>query len=584
MRENSLRGYGRRFPDLRQNVRAMMTLARRTNLRRPSGRGRVLVAAVIAIGGAHESSIARAEVGAADERAALAATQPAPLEAQGHVTRANVIPVRLRFYADDDHRAGAGDVRERLAQLCASMNRISEPALGVRFTIESVRSWHRTSARDPLTRALGELEKLDPARDVDWVVGLLAPPTQMSSDMHEAGMARTLGRHFVLRGMGSAAERAAFARRYPTLERMNAADLALTFSRRSQHKEAVIFLHEWAHTLGALHVTDPTRILSPTYTTEASVLAPMDVGLLNAALEDRFQDRVGVAMGARDWPHLRAFLARTPPGAWDPRDRARLEAVLGSGTTGSAGPEPAGNDDPFPFIAAARAALTHHDLGQAEIDAAQAAVRAARTSPPDASAWLAIAQVDLQLGAFTAAEEALDRAATDPAATGLRVQVQRARRFHGLPARWPGISPDQEAAFVVSFSQADAALTSTRPARARTLIEAGLHRFSAAPGWLMLACDLAMRESRNQQAHDQCNAALAGMEDLPRAHFLRGTLLLATGKTALALTSLRRAVDLDPAQPAFWDALGEVHAVLGRDEEFRQLRAERARSPAAPNR
>ena len=382
-------------------------------------------------------------------------------------------------------------------------------------------------------------------------------------------MARTLGRHFVMRAMGSWAERAAFARAYPALERTNAADLELTFRRRSQHKEAVVFLHEWAHTLGALHVADPTRILSPTYTTEASVLGPMEVGLLNAALDDR--------LGGRGWPHLRAFLAHAPSDSWDPRDRARLETVLGGHDDSAARAHT--DDDPAPFIAAAQAALSRHDLTQAQVQAAEAAVRAGRTSPPNPAAWLAVARIDLRIGALTWADQALARAAGEAAAPALGAQVQNARRFHGLPAHWPGLAAEQEPAFLVSFTQADAALTA--PRRARPLIAAGLRRFAAAPGWLMLACDLSMRESHNGAAMDQCTAALSAMEELPRAHFLLGTLQLAAGKTTVALTSLQRAVDLDPGQPVYWDALGEVHAVLGRDDEFRKLRAERARAGAA---
>jgi hypothetical protein len=557
---------------VRHNDPGMMALMRRSSFQRRAvtvglflSLSRVVLAPQVAL----------AQPAANDERAALAASQPAPLEAHGHATRTPVVVLRFRFYADDDHRAGAGDLSERLAQVFASLNRITEGALGVRFAIESVRPWHRGSAQGPLDVGLDQLEKLDPARDVDWVVGLIGGRAQISSDIHEAGTARTLGRHFVMRAMGSLGERAAFARTHPALDRTNPADLELTFTRRTRHKEAVVFLHEWAHTLGALHVADPTRILSPTYTTDAGVLGPMEVGLLNAALDDR------LGSNGRDWKHLRTFLAQAPAGDWDTRDRARLDAVLGGGTPTSVVGDASGGDA-APLIAAARTALLRRDLASAQRHAAAATLRAGHSSPSDPATWLAIAQIDLQIGALTWAEQALARVAADPAVPGLRAQAQHARRFHGLPARWPGIAPDQEPTFVASFTEADAVLTGPRSVPARPLIEAGLQRFSGAPGWLMLACDLALRESRNKLATDRCTAALAGMEELPRAHFLLGTMALAAGKTAAALTSLRRAVDLEPTQTAYWEALGEVHAVLGRDDEFRKLRAER--TGAAPAR
>jgi tetratricopeptide (TPR) repeat protein len=556
---------------IRHNDLGMMPLMRRSSFPRRAG------TFLSVIGLALAPPLALAQPTANDERAALAASQPAPLEAHGHATRTPVVALRFRFYADDDHRAGAGDLSERLAQVFASLNRITEGALGVRFAIESVRPWHRASARGPLVDGLDQLEKLDPAGDVDWVVGLIGGRAQISSDIHEVGTARTLGRHFVMRAMGSLGERAAFARTHPALDRTNPADLELTFTRRTRHKEAVVFLHEWAHTLGALHVADPTRILSPTYTTDAGVLGPMEVGLLNAALDDRLGNE------RREWKHLRRFLAQAPAGDWDPRDRARLDAVLGGGASAAGdGTGEALAGDAGPLIAAARTALSRRDVASAQLHAAAATLRAGHTSDP--ATWLAIAQIDLQLGALTWAEQALARVAAEPAVSGLGAQAQHARRFHGLPAHWPGIAPDQEPAFVAAFTQADAALMAPRSIRARSLIEAGLQRFSGAPGWLMLACDLALRESRNKLATDQCTAALAAMEELPRAHFLLGTMALAAGKTAAALTSLRRAVDLDPSQTAYWEALGEVHGVLGRDDEFRKLRAERTGAVPAPRR
>ena len=71
---------------------------------------------------------------------------------------------------------------------------------------------------------------------------------------HDLGCARVLGRHFVLRGMTSIAELQDFNRLFPKLDNDEREAL---YGRRKTHKELSIFLHEWAHTLGALHVQDP---------------------------------------------------------------------------------------------------------------------------------------------------------------------------------------------------------------------------------------------------------------------------------------------------------------------------------------
>jgi predicted Zn-dependent protease len=614
--------------------------------------------------------------GAADEREALARSQPSAIEAHGRSDRTEVVPLRVRFYADDDHRSGGVRVSDRLRRTFEAINEVIEPSLAVRFEIESVKSWTHVAGKTGakpgakpggrLDDFLEELEALDPARDVDWVVGLVGALPQGSSEIHDVGMARSLGRHFVMRGLSSYMEESAFQRAFPQLDRTNAAELHMIYTRRKEHKEVVVFLHEWAHTLGGLHVGDKTRILAPAYTPETSVLGAVDVGLLAAALKDRLAARGDIerAPDARlaqqqiAWTNLRRFLQTTRAPEWDAADRGKLAALLGglkgqSGQGSNLGSDAAGlggadadiytralalyrahkneeawrllaplaskqsdspqlqpllcrlsglpaarkqgmaaceaglaraaPDDPAPFLDAVQAAVAREAPEEALGHLREATVRAGRGSPSPAT-WVTIAEVSAHLGAMHAAERALARAGQAPELEAARAELLRARRFFGLPATTvlPVKGADdvdaREAAYAVAFTRANTAVSARKVAQARKLIDAAVAQFGATPGLQVLTCDVAMRQGRLPEAHRSCASALAGMEDLPRAHYLVGHLHLSKDDGARAVTSFRRAVDLDPTVPAFWDVLAETYTMLGRSKDARAVAAERARA------
>ena len=91
---------------------------------------------------------------------------------------------------------------------------MAERAFGIRFEIEAFKRWDRRAPANSLFPVLEELEKHDPGTDVDWVVALVAPLPLVSTSIHcNRGMARTLGRHFVLRGMTSIQEMDGLRRR-----------------------------------------------------------------------------------------------------------------------------------------------------------------------------------------------------------------------------------------------------------------------------------------------------------------------------------------------------------------------------------
>ena len=167
--------------------------------------------------------------------------------------------MRIRFHADGDYRSEGGRWQENMKVLLGHLNKVVGQSFGVRFEAAEFRRWDRTGPNGALVPMLEQLEKLDPGPDVDWVVGLVSSLPLVSMSFHDLGKARVLGRHFVLRGMNSVAEMQDFERMFKAMEQSERDQL---YGIRKAHKETSVFLHEWAHTLGAPHVEDPTRIMN----------------------------------------------------------------------------------------------------------------------------------------------------------------------------------------------------------------------------------------------------------------------------------------------------------------------------------
>jgi hypothetical protein len=424
-------------------------------------------------------------------------------------------------------------------------------------------------------------------------VGLVTPLPLVSMSFHDLGWANVPGRHFVLRGMSSIAELDDFNRAFQALDRPVKESL---YVRRKNHKETTVFLHEWAHTLGALHVEDPTRVMGPAYSHRTSVLGRDECDLIGAGLESRLASR---GRDSVDWTPLRTYLSVTTARDWRPAEVQGLLARLGtagpprraavaapagsppapaSSPPAPAGspPAPAGSPPPATapppggatvapaFVAEAEELAQRHQRAQA-VEAVRRAASGAGTPP-----WLAIARAYGDLGAVTAAEEALAHAA--PGGEGRKVagELERTRRLLGLPARSPRfkVAPGDEPALAEIVETAAELIGAGQLARARAAVDAGLHRFAGAPGLLTMSCELSLRSGKAKDAARRCAQALAAMEELPRAHFLVGRMLVDGGQAEAALRSLRRSAELDPAYPPTWELLGEVYRTLGRQREF----------------
>jgi TonB family protein len=250
----------------------------------------------------------------------------------------------LRAYADADYRAHAADWRERIAEQVGRANAILAADFGVRLELEPVREWERSSGRDAhLGATLGALRRQDDARDVDWVVGFVSPAAEDSGREHDLiGWAGLFGSHFVLRAMQTSADVARIDHWYDELEEGERQAFA---KERRVHKEVATFLHEWGHTVGAVHECDSKWIMTPEYSVISGSFSSESIRLVRVGLAHRRRDGAPPKVDEPWATAWRAEAARMQGAAWEctrlEEGLARADAVLRERLSAAARPEPA---------------------------------------------------------------------------------------------------------------------------------------------------------------------------------------------------------------------------------------------------
>jgi len=228
-------------------------------------------------------------------------------------------PLRVRVYADEDFRAQNFHWREKTEALFSAANRVMEPQFGVRFVVTTFTVWDRPATHTSLPVALAELREKDSGEDVDLVLGLVGSLNVVSAAQHELGYAYTFGAQAVIRNMESPAEFEAFRTAFKHLPDAERESL---YRERRIHKEVSVLIHEWAHTLGAFHVSDSAFMMSPTYEPQQARFAPETLRLLRLALEYSPQSRKSPAARREFGVKLAALLAEPHGHEGDSPDRA----------------------------------------------------------------------------------------------------------------------------------------------------------------------------------------------------------------------------------------------------------------------
>jgi hypothetical protein len=192
----------------------------------------------------------------------------------------------LKLYVAEDFRKQHPDWREKLLDLLDQANAILIPSFGLRLESAKPESW--TPACDPaqLDACLEELMRLDPGGPQVWVLGVLGAQAQFVESFDQLGRATKPGSHMVVRDVSDLAERDAIDRAFPSMTQARRDEI---YRHRKQHKRLAIFLHEWAHTLGAEHSTESSSLLFPNYDDRMASFDEASSSTVTAALPARLQ-------------------------------------------------------------------------------------------------------------------------------------------------------------------------------------------------------------------------------------------------------------------------------------------------------
>jgi hypothetical protein len=488
----------------------------------------------------------------------------------------------VRVWADPAYRAQNPQWQESLDDDVAYANRVLIPMLGVGLVAE-YRAWEHRAQGGELAAEIAALVQTDPGDDVVWVVGVTAGAAVDSASFEQLGTAH-LG-HVVVRGCAEGDQRTALDRAFPeasTDDRRNAA------IARRRHQTTAALLHALAHSLGALHESEPDGIMSASYSPAVKAAIGEDnrrrmVNALDERLATARQYREAERLLARgDAPGAAAALGsvlRLYPARVKPRVlRCRIELAQGraqdAGTIATCDEAAATGVESAVAVAAARRAAGDGAGAQRTLVAAEE--RLAGVAPDRAAAgWLAIAGEYRELGAPTRAENALTRAGAGANDHGIAAWAATTRARYGIPrdgARWK-LTLDDEAAAVAAVRNAISLVNASEWDAATSAIDAAERRWPALPGVLTARCALEFRRDAIAAARRLCERALA-QGGSSWARYLLGTLELQTrrGSPAAGMAHLRDVIARDPELAQAWQKLARALEKARATAELEQLR------------
>jgi tetratricopeptide (TPR) repeat protein len=203
-------------------------------------------------------------------------------------------------------------------------NTVLGPTAGIELEIADTRPWPRKTPSGDIEAMLAELEDLDPGGDVHFVVGVATALPEVTTAIHQLGVARPLGKHLVVRGLNDTKEIALLGR---VLNELSKESREKLWSVRKKHKETLVFLHELGHALGAIHTKERGRILFPTYDSKIVAFTPANARMMRISAEMRIAAGTTGNRGP-EMEALRAYVAATKYPGWDPKEVQLLEALI----------------------------------------------------------------------------------------------------------------------------------------------------------------------------------------------------------------------------------------------------------------
>jgi tetratricopeptide (TPR) repeat protein len=538
--------------------------------------------------------------------------------------------LRVRAYADADYQQQTPRWNVRIEQQVERASGILERQFGVRLELDSVRPWQRARVGQRLQDAVDELAASDPGTGVDWVVGFVSSLRVFSATQEDLGAACMFCRHFVLRGMFSAAESDAIDHALPLLSATERETLA---RERRVHRETALFLHEWAHTLGAFHERSLQSLMAPTYDTGQSAFSQSSARIVGLGLEYR-----DAPASRPTWSKAyRAEVERSSAEAWDAGTRnAALSAADYLAATAGERPKQTLPDADAAVLQKAVALEMAEDYGRAELALAplierypynsevqtlactlaqkrrarlDALVVACRPAArlPDAPAhlllvtahallaqaapaeaapllaraeqklgdhpegWLYLAQLQFEAGACSAAERAAARAKGQGGGGRVAEECARMRHIVGFPSEAAAVPAERESDYVSSALAAHRSIEDRKLDQARSAAERLRQAFPGTPAAGVIECRAASRGRELAPIKQLCAAVARQAPDAFYPQYTLGLVASTERRWEDAHAALQRAVELDDAAPPVWQSLAAVKQKIGDTAGLRDL-------------
>ena len=535
--------------------------------------------------------------------------QPAP----DTIPEKPIRPMKVRVWVDGDYQRQTLRWEDRILAQFDRANRVLVPQFGVRLDVVEVKPWENTPA-DSLDVHLRALRARDDGQGVDWVVGYVSSVERVATSHDQIGWAGFFGKHFVLRGMVSAAETDAI---HQSLDKLSTSELDRVTRERRLHKETAALLHEWAHTLGAIHERSPDWLMSPYTDAKQVSFSAGTIRIVEVSLEYHGSTNATLLKAwARQY---RAALQAYPPELAESSSR---EAVLASTEPLAAGTvavaqEPAGSgdgvstlrqaklkleggdaagawalieplsrsakDDPVVQSYACHIAAQRASSSQETVTLCRAAVSMDRALP---STRVALAHVHLARMEPATAVEVLEPMETalgkdEGSGTDLWLALGQsyeragaltaAERVAGRAGKGPAaqqllkdclqdrrrlavfkVTPAQEVAYVEAMRAAQTEVERSRLSKARSLARDVEKRFPGTPGPALIGCIVEARASSLSRTQASCTRARAAAPDLIEPHYWLGLVSLQQNRRPEARAELGKACDLDESGDTWW--------------------------------
>lgn len=507
--------------------------------------------------------------------------------------------VRVRVWAARDYRQGTREWASKLRRTFDKVNGLTARWPNVRFELVETRPWDRDTTEGGL-EALGvALQKQDPGDDVDLVLGLVAAMPVVPTQIHNLGLASTPGKHIVIRSLHDVVE---YQVAQEAFDELQPGERERVVAARKSHKEQVIFLHEWGHTLGLGHTGHEWAIMNPTYSEQMARFGDEDGHAIEAALKRPARPRElvgGSQIGGDDAKLLNQAIEAARAGqldrAWElassvekrlPREpevrvlMCQLAAARPPDASRGALVESACRQalevaprEVRAVLALAEAWPPGDDKGLAQAVRADELLGEQKDAPPEV--WNMLARLYTQQNLPSLAEQAAQHG---DAATRERVHTwaARTRRRYVFPAT---LTPAHERAWVRAMDQAR-----EHPAMTPSLSRSSTGEAADAALFVALVrCEVDGRTGR-ASAKAACDTVLKANADASRAHLGLGLLGLKSPDVKAAIAELRRVIELDPDEETAWQALAWLYKTKHRAADAAALEKEHEAVRAATTR